>query len=84
MYYHAIGGVIIALILISGHYLITQQSFRVYSMRQYGLLLMCCALDCAGMFTHIIAFQCDSSGFVALVGYMAVPYAQLVDLFVFG
>jgi len=31
-----------------------------------------------------IAFQNEDTGFVSLVGYMAIVYALLADLFIFG
>ena len=75
MYYHAMCGFCMAVSMITIGYLITGSPLRIYTARQYLLLLFCCACDCGSMFAHVVAFQSDSSGFVGLVGYIGVLYA---------
>lgn len=75
MFYHAMCGFCMAVCMVTIGYLITGSPFRVYTARQYSLLLFCCVCDCAGMFAHVIACQSDSSGFVGLIGYTGVLYA---------
>lgn len=75
MFYHAMCGTCMAVFMITIGYFISGSPIRIYTSRQYWLLLFCCACDCTTMFGHVIAFQSDSSGFVGLVGYVAVLYA---------
>ena len=49
----------------------------------YMWLFLCCCLDFAGVNCQNIAFQSDSSGFVAIIGYIAVFYGFMADEFIF-
>ena len=46
------------------------------------LFLMCC-FDLTAVCTQQLAFQKDSSGFVAIIGYTVVVYGFLADYFIF-
>lgn len=58
-----------------------------YTAREYWwylFLLGCMCCDFVGLNAQNIAFQNDSSGFVAIIGYMIVFYGFLADYFIFG
>lgn len=50
----------------------------------FGYLLCCLTCDYVGLNAQNIAFQKDSSGFVAIIGYMIIFYGFLADYFIFG
>jgi drug/metabolite transporter (DMT)-like permease len=41
-------------------------------------------VDFLGTYSQVTAFSCDSSGFVALLGYIIVVYSFLVDEYIFN
>ena len=64
MYYHAMCGFCMAVLVIAIGYHISGSPLRIYTSRQYLLLFFCCCCDCLAMFANILSFQSDSSGFV--------------------
>ena len=51
---------------------------------QYGVLLGGCLCDSLAMISLCIAFQSESTSVVSMVGYLAIVYALITDIFVFG
>ena len=83
LFYHALIGISLAAAVILGEHWITGNDFRIYTWTQYGTILLCCVFDFIALNCQTVAFQSDSSGFVSLIGYMAVLYAFIVDYLVF-
>eukprot|EP00355_Strombidium_rassoulzadegani_P003408 CAMPEP_0168624742 /NCGR_PEP_ID=MMETSP0449_2-20121227/9597_1 /TAXON_ID=1082188 /ORGANISM="Strombidium rassoulzadegani, Strain ras09" /LENGTH=118 /DNA_ID=CAMNT_0008666363 /DNA_START=763 /DNA_END=1116 /DNA_ORIENTATION=+ len=56
-----------------------------YTWSQYNLMIVLSLFNAVGMNFNTLAFQYEKqSAFISLVGYMNVPYAFLVDIFLFG
>jgi len=82
-FYHPVTGVVMSLIYIFFSLIITGSVFETHSWSIYGYLLLTCFLDFISMNSQNIAFQSDSSGFVAVIGYLIVLYGFLADEFIF-
>ena len=54
------------------------------SVKQAGILLAGCVCDSVGLMSMCIAFQVASTSVVCMVGYLAIVYAILTDIFIFG
>ena len=80
MVYHALIGATLALlyILVEGY---IRGEFRIYTLRQYGILLVAVLLDTVACFAMTIAFQKDKGGFVSLFSYSKIVYGFLADIF---
>lgn len=63
---------------------ITGEGFGSYPWWIYGLLVISGICDFVAFNCRNIAFQSDSSGFIALIGYIAVFYGFLSDVFIFN
>ncbi len=63
--------------------LVTGQGFETHTLQVYGYLFLACVFNFFELNAQNIAFQSDSSGFVAVIGYMIVFYGFFADEFVF-
>ena len=82
-FYHPITGMIMSLLYIVGSLILTGTVFPTHSWSIYGYLLLTCLCDFISLNSQNIAFQSDSSGFVAVIGYLIVLYGFLADEFIF-
>ena len=57
--------------------------FEGIEAHSYGLISVACIFDTLAMASMCIAFQSDDTCVVSLVGYIAIVYSLLVDLYVF-
>ena len=55
-----------------------------YNLQLYGLTLGASLLNAFGMNLCTIAWQCEKSAFIALMGYASVLYGFMVDISLFG
>jgi len=82
-FYHPVTG----LIMFGIYFLVMLVSygsvFEAHSWSAYGGLIMMCILDFVSLNSQNIAFQSDSSGFVAVIGYLIIFYGFLADQFIF-
>lgn len=83
LFYHALCGIFITVIIIVLEKVITGNPFRIYTANQYLIMLLCCCFDFLCVNAQTLAFQNDTSGFVSLVGYVGILYAFLTDYFIF-
>ena len=83
-FYHPVSG----LIMFGAYFLfllLTQGSmFESHSWSVYGGLVSMCVLDFISLNSQNIAFQSDSSGFVAVIGYLIIFYGFLADQLIFN
>ena len=82
--YHASLGICTSLAVILGARLTTGHqliSFHDYSV--YGAIFLAWAFDFTRWVTEMVAYQSDSSGFVALLGYIVVVYGFIADEVIF-
>lgn len=82
MFYHALVGLTLSLTAV-GIEAIIKGEFRTYTWEQYGLIVVTCIFDFGSVNSQTIAFQFDSSGFVALTGYISIVYAFMADILIF-
>jgi len=82
-FYHPVTG----LIMFGVYFLfllVTQGSiFEIHSLNVYCGLVLMCVLDFVSLNSQNIAYQSDSSGFVAVIGYLITVYGFLADLLIF-
>ena len=85
MFYHGVGGLILAVLAISIEAAVVGGPMRFfhYDANVYLLMVGAVLLDSMAVNAVTIAFQSSSSGFVALVGYTNILYAFLADLIIF-
>jgi len=57
---------------------------EVHSQTTYWLLLALCTIDFISITAQALAFQKDNSVFIAILGYLRLPYSFLVDSFYFN
>ena len=83
-FYHPLSG----LIMFGVYYLVMLiwygKVFEVHDWSVYGGLIIMCVLDFVSLNSQNIAFQSDSSGFVAVIGYLIIFYGFLADQFIFS
>jgi len=82
-FYHPIVGTTIAVAIMLVNFILTGATPGIYSAEIYGYLGLCCACDFININSTNIAFQNDSSGFIAIIGYMSMVYGFLADEFIF-
>jgi len=56
----------------------------MFTWQVHAMIVLCSFIDLIGFNFRNIAFQCASSGFCALMGYVIVFYGFLADVFWFG
>ena len=82
MFWHGVLGLILGLtgVLIDS-YINPVEGIRIfnYDTKVYMLMLAATFFDSVAVNAVTIAFQSDSSGFVALIGYMVILYAFMAD-----
>ena len=80
IFYHTIGGFVMTGLfvliesLVNGNLRMTE-----YTSRQWLIALAASACETCALFTVTLAYQRDSSGFVALISYMNIVYAYICD-----
>ena len=81
VFYHTVGGLLLTGAFIGIECLITGKGSRLteYTGKQYLICLGAAACDTIALFSDTLAFQKDSSGFVALISYMIIVYAYICD-----
>jgi drug/metabolite transporter (DMT)-like permease len=82
-FYHPLLGVLIYAGYIVIDWLFFANPLQVHTWQVYAQIVLACILDVAAFNTRNIAFQCDSSSFLAVVGFIAVLYGFLADEFIF-
>ena len=89
MFWHGILGITLATIAVLTQYFVEDQpegnSFHLFNMswKLFGLMLAATMFDTLTVNAYTIAYQSDSSGFVALISYVVVIYAFLFDILIF-
>ena len=83
LFYHSLCGVTLTAIVIVMKRLISGDPFVFYTWDQYKMIFLCCFCDFTCVGCQVLAFQNDTSGFVALVGYISIVYAFCADYFIF-
>ena len=90
MFWHGILGVTLATIAILVEYIVSDygkgQGMHLLNMGSQALVLLLAAtvFDTMGVNCATIAYQSDSSGFVALISYVMVVYGFLSDCLIFN
>ena len=90
MFWHGILGITLATIAILVEYFVSDygkgQGMHLFNMGSYALVLLLAAtvFDTMGVNCATIAYQSDSSGFVALISYVMVVYGFLSDCLIFN
>jgi len=83
MYYHSILGFTVPLACVLTHAFLTNRPLFHTTNLGYLWVTIGSITDVLSVGTNIIAFQCDSSGFLSLISYSSVAYAFMFDVFVF-
>ena len=52
--------------------------------KQFGIMTAGCICDSLAMISMCIAFQSESTSVVSMVGYLAIVYAIITDICIFG
>ena len=90
MFWHGILGFTLATIAILVEYFVSDygkdQGMHLFNMSSYALVLLLAAtvFDTMGVNCATIAYQSDSSGFVALISYVMIVYGFLSDCLIFN
>ena len=81
IFYHTIGGFVMTSIFVLIECLVTGEGTRMteYTGRQWAIAFAASACDMCALFSVTLAYQRDSSGFVALISYMNIVYAYICD-----
>ena len=81
VFYHTIGGLILTGIYMIGSWLITGHGSYLtqYTAYQLGICFCSCLFEVFALLGVTVAYQSDSSGFVALISYMNIVYAYICD-----
>jgi drug/metabolite transporter (DMT)-like permease len=84
MFWHAILGFSVPLVIIIAYAITTQTTFMVYpSGMAYLWIFLGACCDLMATTFNVLAFQNDSSSFLSLMAYTGVVYAFLFDFFLF-
>ena len=81
-FYHCITAPLVAVYLLGS--LIVGNSAPIHSAGIYLALFAACCFDFLQLCSMNIAFQNDSSGFVAILGYISVVYGFIADELIFN
>ena len=81
IFYHTATGMLCTLVYILIEMWITGHSSRMAEYTSSEFLILICAsfFDTGALLFVTIAYQADSSGFVALISYMNIVYAYICD-----
>jgi len=82
-FYHPLTGIIMFGVYYLLMLILHGSVFEVHEWSAYAGLLSMCILDFVSLNSQNIAFQSDSSGFVAVIGYLIIFYGFLADQFIF-
>ena len=86
IFYHACGGILIALTAMSIKAIATDDEgskFDDYSRNMLLIALGASFMDSVALFCFTLSYQLDSSGFVAIMTYMRIVYAFMVDTIIY-
>jgi len=83
MFYYSILGFTLPLACVLTHAYLTERPLFQTTELGYFWVTVGSMVDVLTVGTNIIAFQCDSSGFLSLLSYASVAYAFMFDVFVF-
>ena len=86
MFWHGMCGLILAALAVFTEAAVKNDEpvrFFHFDQQIYLLMIAGVAFDTLGVNSQTIAFQSDSSGFVALLGYISVVYAYISDTLIF-
>jgi len=64
-------------------YTLIVEPLKLHSMHVYLLILAACSCDFIAFTSRNIAQQCDSSSFLAVLGYIVILYGFFADWFIF-
>ena len=86
VFYHTVVGFTFTLVYILVEMWITGNGFRLaqYTSHDYLICLCASAFDAGALIGVTVAYQVDSSGFVALISYMSIVYAYICDQIFFN
>ena len=83
-FYHPVAGLILSAILMFTRYCFTGVAPTIFPATSYWYQLAACMADFVLLNSQNIAFQSDSSGFIAVLGYVVIFYGFLADKFIFN
>ena len=87
IFWHALGGLVATTIYIAIEYFMKKEkSLRLanYTERQYLIASVASIFYMGSFFGSQVAFQVDSSSFIALLSYLTIVYAYVVDQIYFN
>lgn len=87
LFWHGVFGLVLALSAVFISSWVTPETAGIslfnYDSNVYGLMLIATLFDTLAVTATTIAFQADSSGFVALISYVNIIYGFLADRIIF-
>ena len=87
MFWHGVLGLLLAVagVLIEACFTEMPNGLRIftYTGAVYGLMMAATLFDSLSVNAMTVAFQSDSSGFVALISYVSILYAFIADRLIF-
>ena len=82
-FYHSIVGIIVFSVVIITQGMLDEFRFSSYTEQQKLLMVIGSLFDTLAIYSTTVAFQSDSSGFVALLSYLTVVYSFVADQVIF-